>query len=71
MQRDNQFSVLQQRLICPVAKQVRGSRQGGLVGPLPPLCVIQSPVIGGGKEKGDTKPMTESRGEKEGVSSGH
>lgn len=32
--------------------QVRGSRQGWSLCPLPPLCVIQSPVIGGGKETG-------------------
>lgn len=38
----------------PVAMQVRGSRWGTLMGPHPPLCVIQSPVIGGGKEKRPT-----------------
>lgn len=45
---------------------------GGLVsGPTSSLCVIQSHVIGGGKETGATKPMTESRSEEEGVGSGH
>lgn len=48
-QTENQLSVSQ---LWPVAMQVRGSRRGVLAGPLPPLCVIQSPVIGGGKEKG-------------------
>lgn len=38
----------------PVAMQVRGSRWARLMGPHPPLCVIQSPVIGGGKEKRPT-----------------
>ncbi|TNN51647.1 hypothetical protein EYF80_038163 [Liparis tanakae] len=42
--------------VCGV--KVTGSRRGGKVGPLPPLRVIQSPVIGGGKEKGATKPTS-------------
>lgn len=51
--------------------QVRGTGGGLVSGPASSLCVIQSPVIGGGKETGATKPMTESRSEEEGVGSGH
>lgn len=62
---------MQQRLIWPVAMQVRGIGGGLVSGPTSSLCVIQSPVIGGGKETGATKAMTESRSEEEGVGSGH
>lgn len=51
--------------------QVRGIGGGLVSGPTSSLCVIQSPVIGGGKETGATKAMTESRSEEEGVGSGH
>lgn len=56
-------------MLWPVAMQVRGSGRGWCLGPLPPLYVIQSSVIGGGKETGP-QPMTESCSE-EGVISGH
>lgn len=66
------YFFLQQSLIVPVAMQVK-RKQAGLVwwGPLPPLRVIQSPCDWRWQGDGDTKPMTESCGEKEGVSSGH